>query len=853
MSQTISLFNELKTGGYDACLMTSFSIDFPFYEDVLLRRMQTSGISHHLLLVDKSMSLAAMHDRPPFKAGTHYVLAPMDCPGAFHPKVMLLLGKNKAMLAVGSHNVTLSGFGQNLEITNVLRFTKGIDEQYLMVFQQAFNAFKVWLDCYGHNLPSSVSESLSRTVQLSPWLEDKVPELQNSACQFLYSATNTDSLWQELQPNLPSNIRQVFGMSAFFDAQLEFVKEIVAMSSSAPIIGVQPDTVSAPQELVNNPEVKVVDVNTVEAIRQERRYVHAKLLHFVGDDSVFVSGSANFSRPAWLSDGSKRNAEAVLVVRGSQADEIATELCLQLLEEAPLVKEVIPQLINTPDSDIAAIRLLLIEDMGGEHVVIPIEDNWLDAHDLAYLDSFGSPRVIDAIRKPRCWEIPRSAVHAGELISVIQNKELVARIILLNVAQLRHNSAAGRERELQQAFGSLNTDIPDIDLLLKCFDRIVPKVSESNNVPQSRISNSTSAEKSEPESLLSNLEYKNLRLAESGRFRCSGGDIGLVLDTFIYKLGTGNRNDSAKAFGEDSLGRNEEDLIESEDSDDEYTAGTTPQSDEDIAIFDKVDLTCQKKLRSIINRTAKLVKAVDRSNENELGQITPIILGVLILTNEFYLAQKKQKPRERKWVTPDHLNELFEVLFLGFFSDKYPITALPNRLNDASVFQSDEWGQLLGYVAWVAYHSDVVLKPHLSIAASKEKRELLSWTNACWLFLAQRVGNDDVASIIAAKLLTSDGSKATNWLNMLAESGKQLTINQQLPIHTGFRVARSPNTAFEGYKLVTESDDKYVNLANINEIQSSQRFGVGHLDIFETFSEDEKFTLNKKNSNVDWY
>ena len=144
MSQTISLFKELKDGGYDACLMTTFSIDFPFYEDVLLRRMQSSGINHHILLVDKGMGLAAMHERPPCKAGSHYVLAPMDCSGAFHPKLLMLLGKNKGLLAIGSHNATLSGFGQNLEITNVLRFSKGNDEEYLSIFQQAYQAFHEW-------------------------------------------------------------------------------------------------------------------------------------------------------------------------------------------------------------------------------------------------------------------------------------------------------------------------------------------------------------------------------------------------------------------------------------------------------------------------------------------------------------------------------------------------------------------------------------------------------------------------------------------------------------------------------------------------------------------------------------
>ena len=46
----ISLFDEFKKGGYESCLITTYNIHFPFYEDVLLRRMQSAGIDHHLLL-----------------------------------------------------------------------------------------------------------------------------------------------------------------------------------------------------------------------------------------------------------------------------------------------------------------------------------------------------------------------------------------------------------------------------------------------------------------------------------------------------------------------------------------------------------------------------------------------------------------------------------------------------------------------------------------------------------------------------------------------------------------------------------------------------------------------------------
>lgn len=832
MNQAVSLFNELKSGGYDTCLMTTFSIDFPFYEDVLLRRMQSSGISHHVLLADKSMTLAAMKERPPSKVGSQYVLAPMACPGAFHPKLLLLLGKNKGLLAVGSHNCTLSGFGQNLEITNILRFTKGQNEQYLAIFQQAFQAFQTWLSSYGSHLPDSVKELLDRSGHLSPWLKTTLSARQNPECQLLYTATNTDSLWQQMQPYIPENIKQIFGMSAFFDTQLAFIKKLIGLSDKAPVIAVQPDTVSAPKSLLNNSSIQVVDVNSVDDISQKKRYVHAKLLYLAGEESLFVSGSANFSRPAWLNDGANSNAEAIIVVNGDAANSIATNLALPQLINAPIVESIDVQRISTLDEDVTSVSLILLDDTGADAVIIPMQIDWPTDHCLAYTNSFDEHRIIEASKKNSHWEISRSAFREGELISVITESAIIARIIVMNTAQLRHNSAGGQERRLQQALGSLNSDNPDFNLLLNCIEQVIPSNNESNNSSKYRKSNSTSTESDIPDSLLSDLDPVSLHRAASGRVRISTGDIGLLLDMFIYNLGNASRNDSSKAFGEDASGRNEEDLIESEDGENSFTEEDILLSD--IDAIDRADQLCRRKLQTILKRTVKFIKSFKRiENAPELKQIIPLVLGVLVLTHELYLAQEKQTHLDRSWVTQDFFDALSELLFLNFFSEKNPIYGDTAHPNLSSAFLSDEWCQILGYSTWVAYHADIVLKPRLSLSATIEDKQSVSWKNACWLFLAQRIGKDAEASKITTKLLSQEGKQAESWLTMMVESGKQLAIKRQLPIHTGFYIASSPKAAFSGYKLVTDSYEDKLSMANINTKQNTQRFQIGYLDIFK--------------------
>src|SRR3546814_15270076 len=48
-------------------------------------------------------------------AGTSYHLIKAAAPGAFHPKITMLLGESKARLLVGSANLTALGLGGNKE------------------------------------------------------------------------------------------------------------------------------------------------------------------------------------------------------------------------------------------------------------------------------------------------------------------------------------------------------------------------------------------------------------------------------------------------------------------------------------------------------------------------------------------------------------------------------------------------------------------------------------------------------------------------------------------------------------------------------------------------------------------
>src|ERR1043166_4369467 len=110
-----------------ASFMTTYSINLPFYEDVVLRYLQAAGCRLNVLLVDATELTKSLlvESTQPQRAGLDYLLLPVRSGGAFHPKIIALFSEDGMAIAVGSHNVTEAGYGRNAEIS----LTFGFDRQ----------------------------------------------------------------------------------------------------------------------------------------------------------------------------------------------------------------------------------------------------------------------------------------------------------------------------------------------------------------------------------------------------------------------------------------------------------------------------------------------------------------------------------------------------------------------------------------------------------------------------------------------------------------------------------------------------------------------------------------------------
>jgi hypothetical protein len=94
-------------------LITGFTLDLGFLERFAIPTARALG-ARITVLADAHQ---ALHDPVDVRrAGVAYQHGHARCPGAFHPKLVVLLGDQEVWLAVGSGNPTASGWGHNQEL-----------------------------------------------------------------------------------------------------------------------------------------------------------------------------------------------------------------------------------------------------------------------------------------------------------------------------------------------------------------------------------------------------------------------------------------------------------------------------------------------------------------------------------------------------------------------------------------------------------------------------------------------------------------------------------------------------------------------------------------------------------------
>lgn len=265
-------------------LFVGFTVDLPFLEKVAIPVARGLG-ARTAVIGDAAQGL---HDPVDVRmAGRSYLHGLATCRGAFHPKVVLLVGEHACRLAVGSGNPTLSGWGANDELWTVVETEEGDSHALLADLAD-------WLG----ELPSAVS--------LAPWSASHLAEL---AALLTEQHVNAPA-GPEAGPRLLHNLRQSlldqlpFGPVDELHAYAPFIDE-ASHALSALVDRLVPRRVT----LGIQPRWSSYDAGTIKAalsgssaqirLLDETRMRHGKFIEWqTGGRRYALTGSANLTRAA---------------------------------------------------------------------------------------------------------------------------------------------------------------------------------------------------------------------------------------------------------------------------------------------------------------------------------------------------------------------------------------------------------------------------------------------------------------------------------------------------------------------------------------------------------------------------
>lgn len=320
-----SLMDELKDSkGYDLALLTTYNIDIHFFDNRIKSVLLSNGIKNISLFVDLKKLNQSIQNEKNSDMGRQYSVFPMDIHGAFHPKVILLLGKEKAKLFVSSANLKVSSYRYNNEVFNCFGYTAENNENGEMI-ENAIRFFINLQDIAVQQLYSDDPKHEIKDTFVYSYLNSyRVNKPDNNVnCFFIDNSKET--IIDQVQRIVGSKINKISISSPFFDNDLKAVKNISERFGCDNIeVYIQNSLNRFPVDYNRKydivPQTRIHVFN--ELIDGDRYFYHGKVIELSGEDNDYILfGSSNCTANALLktynTDG---NIEASVLCMGNRKE-----------------------------------------------------------------------------------------------------------------------------------------------------------------------------------------------------------------------------------------------------------------------------------------------------------------------------------------------------------------------------------------------------------------------------------------------------------------------------------------------------------------------------------------------------
>lgn len=831
MSEDISLLEVIKRGGYEASLITTYNATLPFYEEVLLRKLVAAGCRHNVVLMDRGQCAASWESQVarPRLAGHAYTLLPIGVNGAFHPKVCLLLGPKKASILIGSHNLTLSGLGFNREITNWIDVSGTKDGQGAAVLRSVWQMLREWIELEHGKVPEPLLESALAIGRFISPLIGMASAM--GASVVLAQSPRGMALIDQLAERVTAPVRRVAVLGAFFDRELALLKELKARWPTADIVvGIDPDSVQHPgsdgYEFVRYVDARVMTDRT--------GYLHAKALYLETHDpatDVFVSGSANPSRPAWM-DAANGNVEAIVLHTGSAARRVAEATSMLSLFDLP---ELTPEALAAIQKHDEAIE--------AEHQAsLPLLSGFSDENSLIHISYRGRRLPVTAAvllgpNQEKLEELApleqhdhkvvfRTGVEPSDIRSCLLEEDgrPVARAMILHPSILESSSRSSRQYQIRSALSDLGSNDADISKLIASVEKVIFAEQSGHEIQMAirecRDKQNVPGTEDGPTSLV--ISVTDMARAKRKQRLLKSGDLAYLIDVLMRRLSDGLE---IQSFEVDRAGRSEEEQVGQEDDGNGDTIGLVEKHQlPDVEIAQAV----AGKARAMSRRMVEQLKLASRDESRKVSATIQLIAVLALIRELRHLDKQKRwratrrdlvEARDRRYLLDESIRYL-----LG--SNSQLLEALDKTINDVA----DETMQLRTLLVWLAWDLGYELAPKVSLTWGADEKRLRLQMNGVFLKLMPAIAADQDASaelresiLRTLKLTPSASVHAKQWLDLHLAYGSSWSLGQKESDEFNLGGYCKIPSMNDEPRIIIELDQNYVGFWDFDDVRRFTR------------------------------
>ena len=276
-----------KSKKYDIALMTTFNFEISFFERNVLNKLYDNGIRKVSLFVDNKEYLKAIEETELSYIGKRYIVTPVIMNSSFHPKVILLLGKTKARLIVGSWNLTTNGYFINNEVGNCFDYDENHPEN-LSLIKRAMDFF---LEI--NNSTDKRDSRLIESITNYPYYN-----LNNDVSNDTYFLSNmSESIIEQVKNRIEGKVNTIDIAVPYYDNELTGLRYIEELYPNNKInLFIQNERNTFPEKYAKN-----YSINIYNQFSDNKSYhfYHGKVIRFNTDNrSYILYGSANCTQAA---------------------------------------------------------------------------------------------------------------------------------------------------------------------------------------------------------------------------------------------------------------------------------------------------------------------------------------------------------------------------------------------------------------------------------------------------------------------------------------------------------------------------------------------------------------------------